>query len=102
MDNFTQNGNRHYNVMISRGQFSNVYRELMTRSRSLRRGWLKNIKPVFQSMRRKTNRSVYARISPTLNKLRVIAKNSDWFMVQFAPVVIGQSNYFVVCFSIVI
>lgn len=36
---------------------------------------------------------MYARFSPASNKLRVFATNSDWFMVQFAPVVIGQSNY---------
>lgn len=43
-DNFAQNANRQYNVMISREEFSNVCRELITRLRSLRRGWLKNIK----------------------------------------------------------
>ena len=102
MDNFAQNANRQYNVMISREQFSNVYREVITRLRSLRRGWLKNIKPVFISMRRKTNRTVCARFSPALNKLRVFATNSDWFMVQIAPVVIGLSNYLFVCFSRVI
>ena len=32
--------------------------------------------------------------SCTLNKLQVTARNSDWFMVLFAPVVIGQSDYF--------
>ena len=30
-----------------------------------------------------------------LSKLRVIAKNSDWFIVLFVPVVIGRNNYFV-------
>ena len=30
-----------------------------------------------------------------LSKLRVIAKNSDWFIALFVPVVIGRNNYFV-------
>ena len=30
-----------------------------------------------------------------LGKLRVIAKNSDWFIALFVPVVIGRNNYFV-------
>ena len=29
-----------------------------------------------------------------VSKLRVIPWNSDWFIVLFAPVVIGRSNYF--------
>ena len=32
--------------------------------------------------------------SLALRKLHVIAKNSDWFMGLFAPVVIGRNNYF--------
>lgn len=33
--------------------------------------------------------------SRALNKLLVIAGNSDWFIGAFVPVVIGRSNYFV-------
>ena len=32
--------------------------------------------------------------SRPLSKLQVIARNSDWFIAMFAPVVIGRSNYF--------
>ena len=28
------------------------------------------------------------------SKLQVIARNSDWFIALFAPVVIGPTNYF--------
>ena len=34
-----------------------------------------------------------------LSKLHVIARNSDWFIALFAPVVIGWNNYFGVEFS---
>ena len=27
-------------------------------------------------------------------QLEVIARNSDWYIVQFAPVLIGRSHYF--------
>ena len=37
-----------------------------------------------------------------ISKLQVIAWNSDWFIGLFAPVVIGQSNYFGTGFSTVI
>ena len=37
-----------------------------------------------------------------LSKLQVIARNSDWFIVLFAPVVISHSNYFWYWFSTVI
>ena len=40
--------------------------------------------------------------SRTLNKLQVIDANSDWFIVLFAPVVIGHSSYFAIGFSTVI
>ena len=49
--------------------------------------WFKNLVPVFQPMRSKTNSS------PALSKLHVIARNSDWFFALCAPVVIGLSNY---------
>ena len=34
----------------------------------------------------------------TLSNLQVITRNSDWFIVLFAPVVIGQSNHFGIVF----
>ena len=40
--------------------------------------------------------------SRALSKLQVIARNSDWFIVLFAPVVIGRSNNFPFGFSTVI
>ena len=59
-------------------------------------GWLKNPAPVFQPMKSKikTNRTLYARFSRALSELQVIARNSDWLLPLFAPVVIGRSNYF--------
>ena len=49
--------------------------------------------PGFQPMRSKakTNRTLYALWAI---QLQVIARNSDWFITLFAPVVIGRSNYF--------
>ena len=35
-------------------------------------------------------------------EFQVIARNSDWFMALFVPVVIGQSDYFGFSFSTVI
>ena len=32
--------------------------------------------------------------SRALSKLQVYARNSDWFIAMFAPVVIGRSNYY--------
>ena len=37
----------------------------------------------------------------TSSKLYVVARNFDWFIVLFAPVVVGQSNYFGIGFSTV-
>ena len=37
-----------------------------------------------------------------MSKLRVIARNADWFVALFAPVVIGPSYYFGVGFPTVI
>ena len=44
--------------------------------------WLKRVAPVFQPMRSKTS------------ELQVIARNCDWFIALFVPVVIGRSNCF--------
>ena len=40
--------------------------------------------------------------SRALSKLQVIARNSDWFIALFVPVVIGRSYYFGTGFSTVI
>ena len=58
--------------------------------------WFKNVAPVFRRMRSKpkTSGTLYAPFSCTLSKLNLIAENSDWFIALFAPVVIGQSDYF--------
>ena len=40
--------------------------------------------------------------SRALSKLQVIARNCDWLVALFAPVVIGQSNCFGFGFSTVI
>jgi len=55
--------------------------------------WFKNLMPVFQPMRSKTNRTVPCsalKVSCTFSKLQVIDRNYDWFMRLFAPVEIGQ------------
>ena len=48
----------------------------------------------------KTNRTLfsYSWFFPLLRKWQVIARNSDWFVTLFAPVVIGRSVYLVVVF----
>lgn len=58
--------------------------------------WFKNVAPVFRGMRikSKTSGTLYAPFSCTLSKLNLIAENSHWFIALFAPVVIGQSDYF--------
>ena len=66
--------------------------------------WLKKIAPVFQPMRckTKTNRTLYACFSRASSELQVIARNCDWFIVLFVPVVIGRSNCFGFGFTTVI
>ena len=58
--------------------------------------WLKRLAPVFQPVRRKTktNRTMYARFSRASSEIQVIARNCDWLMELFVPVVIGRSNCF--------
>ena len=60
--------------------------------------WLKRLTPVFQPMRSKikTNRTMYAWFFPRLglSELQIIARNCDWFMELFVPVVIGGNNCF--------
>ena len=66
--------------------------------------WLKNLMPLFQPVRSKTetNRTCAHDFSRAMSKFQVIARNSDWFIVRFASVVIGRSNYFGIGFSTVI
>ena len=71
--------------------------------------WLKTLAPVFQAMRSKTktktktNRTMYTRdFSRASSELQVIARNCDWLMELFVPVVIGRSNCFGFGFSTVI
>ena len=56
--------------------------------------WLKRLASVFQPMRRKTKPNSCTRdFSRASSELNVIARNCDWFMELFVPVVIGQSDY---------
>ena len=59
--------------------------------------WHKNVAPGFQPMRskNKNNHTLYAQ----LQVVQVIARDFDWFIELFAPVVIGHSNYFGIGFS---
>ena len=66
--------------------------------------WLKRLAPIFGSMRSKTktNRTCTRDFSRALSELQVIARNCDWFIAMFAPVVIGRSNCYGFGFSTVI
>jgi len=66
--------------------------------------WLKSLAPVFQPMRSKSKSIAPCTrdYSRALSKLQVIARNSDWFITLFAPVVIGLNDYFCFGFSKVI
>ena len=62
--------------------------------------WLKRLAPVFQPMRSKTKT-----IAPctrdffrVLSELQVIARNCDWSIAVFAPIVIDRSNPLVLVF----
>jgi len=67
-------------------------------------GWLKRLVSVFQPMRSKTrtNRACMRDFSRALSKFQIIARNCDWLIEVFAPVVIGWSNCFGFGFSTVI
>ena len=58
--------------------------------------WLKKLAPLSQPIRRKTktNRDSLARVFPPLAPMLVFDLTSDWFILCFVPVVIGQSNCF--------
>jgi len=53
--------------------------------------WLKRLAPVFQPMRSKTKTIAPCTrdFSRASSELQVIARNCDWFMSLFVPVVIG-------------
>ena len=53
--------------------------------------WLKRLAPVFQPMRRKTKTIAPCTrdLSRASGEFQVIARNCDWFMELFVPVVIG-------------
>ena len=53
--------------------------------------WLERLASVFQPMR-----------SKALSKFQIIARNCDWFIALYAPVVIGRTNCFGFGFSTVI
>ena len=71
--------------------------------------WLNNLSPI-QPMKSKTKtdnmEACACYFSFALSKFCLIARNSDWFITLFAPVVINQSNnnyyYFGISFSTVI
>ena len=64
--------------------------------------------PLFQSMTStpKTKHTLCCLcmgfFSCTLSKLQLVARNSDWFIPLFAPLVFGRSNYFCISYSTVI
>ena len=66
--------------------------------------WLKKLAPVFQPTRSQTKPIAPCTrdFSRGLSELQVIARNCDWFIALFAPVVIGRSNCFGIGFSTVI
>ena len=66
--------------------------------------WFKSIVPVMfinQSKGKPKPMVPHMRnFSRPLSKLHGIATNSEWFIVLFAPAMIGRSNYFGICFTI--
>ena len=67
--------------------------------------WLKRLAPVFQPMSEAKPKPIAPctrDFSRALNKFQIIARNCDWFIALFAPVVIGRSNCFGFGFSTVI
>ena len=66
--------------------------------------WLKSLTPVFIQLEAKPKPIAHSTrdFSRALSELQVIARNSDWFIALFAPVVIGGSNNIGFGFSTVI
>ena len=63
--------------------------------------WLKRLAPVFSQLEAKPKPIMPCThdFSRALSKFQIIARNCDWFIALFAPVVIGRSNYFGFGFS---
>ena len=58
---------------------------------------LKSPTPVYQHLKTTTSCTFYVQFFSHF-ELQVIARNSDWFIMLFALVVIGHSNYFGISF----
>ena len=58
-----------------------------------------NVAPVYQIANEKGNQK-QSRLARALSKLHGMFTNLDLLIAPFAPVVIGRSNYFGICFSI--
>ena len=70
-----------------------------------RSDWIKNLAVVFQPIENAKPKPIAPctrDFSRALSKLQGIARNSDWFIAQFASVVIRRSNSFVIGFWTVI
>ena len=66
--------------------------------------WLKKSRASFSTNEKQNLKPIApctCDISRTLSKLHVTARNSDWFVIVFAPVVIDRRNYFGIGFSTV-
>ena len=62
-----------------------------------RSDWLKRLAPVFSANEQQNQKPIAPctrDCSRALSKLQVIARNCDWFIPLFVPVVIGRSNCF--------
>ena len=59
--------------------------------------WLKRLAPVWEA-KPKPIAPCTRDFSRASSELQVIARNCDWFMALFVPVVIGQSDYLVLFF----
>ena len=68
--------------------------------------WLKRLAPVFQPMRSTVQPKPIAPrtrdFSRALSEWRIIARNCDWLIVLYVPVVIGRNNCLGFGFSTVI
>ena len=63
--------------------------------------WLKILRQLFNQWETKSNPIAPCTrdFSRAFNKLQVIARNFDWLIALFAPVLIGRSNYVAIAFS---
>ena len=62
------------------------------------RDWLKKIAPLSEPIRSKYKKKTMMTYSPVFSfawcLLHIVLSSSDWFIVSFVPVVIGQSYSF--------